>query len=90
MGALILLALIFFSMEGSSATTDSAGNPGTNYTVMSGDSLSAIAGRFWGSQYNSYQGAQVIATANQNYFGNGQDQDEIQPGWVLFIPASPT
>lgn len=64
-------------------------NGSTTYTVVSGDSLSAIAAKFWGDAFKSYAGAQVIADANPQHFGNGQDIDVIQVGWQLAIPPKP-
>ena len=54
--------------------------PGVTYTVQSGDTLSAIAQRFYGDA-NRWPD---IHNANRSVIGN--DPDRIFPGQVLSIP----
>ena len=68
--------------SGSSSTAPQAqagAGQGQTYTVKSGDTLWAIAERFYG------QGSRwtVIHEANRGLIS---DPDMIQPGWVLTIP----
>ena len=52
------------------------------YTVVTGDSLSKIAKRFYGDG-NRWQ---KIFEANRDQI---EDPDLIQPGWQLVIPPNP-
>jgi nucleoid-associated protein YgaU len=54
--------------------------PGTNYTVQSGDTLSSIAQRAYGDA-NQWP---KIYDANRQVIGN--DPNLIRPGEVLYIP----
>lgn len=68
-------------VSGSSSTAPSAGAPsgGRTYVVMSGDSLSKIAKKFYGNA-NAWK---RIFEANKDRIKN---PDLIQPGWTLKIP----
>lgn len=52
------------------------------YTVQSGDSLSSIAEKFYGSQ----SGAGVVAIYESNRTTIGSDPNRIFPGQKLYIP----
>lgn len=57
--------------------------PGADYTVRRGDTLSSIALRAYGDE--SETGWRVIYDANQAVIGN--DPDRLSPGQTLYIPA---
>lgn len=65
--------------SGSSVTPPETEAPSETYTVASGDTLWAIAQRFYGNgnQWNR------IYQANKDTI---EDPDLIQPGWILNIP----
>ncbi len=67
-------------VSGSQAQSQSGAQ--TTYTVVKGDTLSAIAKRFYGNA-NQYM---VIFEANRDQL---KDPDKIQIGQVLKIPAKP-
>jgi nucleoid-associated protein YgaU len=64
---------------GTSGTTGTTGTAATTYTVQSGDTLSAIAKKFFGNA-NDYM---EIFNANRDQL---TDPDKIKPGQVLKIP----
>ena len=57
--------------------------PGTNYIVQQGDTLSGIALRFYGD--GSEASWRKIYNANVQAIGN--DPNQLRPGEVLFIPS---
>ena len=65
------------------------GTPPTTHVAVGGDTLGDLAGRFYGSQYANQYGAQIIATANPQYYsGGGQLLNCLCVGWILNIPEA--
>ena len=58
--------------------------PGENYTAKDGDTLPIIAGRAYGLQ----EKWTLINDANQKEFKT-DNQEQVQPGEVLYIPEDP-
>jgi nucleoid-associated protein YgaU len=67
----------FSDVSGGGSST--APSSARTYTVVSGDSLSKIAGRFYGDVKRWKE----IFEANRDRI---KDPDLIQPGWTLRIP----